>query len=100
MAKPEPIKGNYPAGIDDRRSKMEQVEWFLANMYCVCGIKGDICTGHFYTLASCNPNSCGAPNSTRKLIGEMIDKGMANREIYDELLKVRGKRMTEPHLLP
>src|SRR5262249_52267349 len=44
-----------PPDLDRPRSKGERVDWFLASVYCTCGIKGDGCTGHFYTLASCNP---------------------------------------------
>ena len=67
-------------------------------MYCVCGVGKDICTGDFYTLASCNPNGCGAPNGTRKDIGKLIDAGKTDKEIWDELVKDRGPEMTRPHL--
>src|SRR5262249_48313307 len=46
----------YPPDIDKERTKEERIEWFLANIYCTCKVGGDICTGDFYTLASCNPN--------------------------------------------
>jgi len=94
------VAGRYPPAIDRPRMGEERVEWFLANIYCVCKVRGDICTGHFYTLASCNPNGCGAPNETRKYIREMIDKGLKDREIWDVLTKERGVLLHRPHLLP
>src|SRR5439155_19139281 len=54
-----------PPDIGRPRNKPERIDWFLASIYCTCGVAGDVCTGHFYTLASCNPNGCGMPNSVR-----------------------------------
>lgn len=88
----------YPPGIGRSRSTMERVEWFLASMYCVCGVGKDTCTGMFYTLASCNPNGCGAPDATRTQIKAMIEKGMPDREIWDAMAKERGSSMARPHL--
>ena len=88
----------YPTDIERTRTKAERVEWFLASMYCVCGVGKDICTGDFYTLASCNPNGCGAPNGARKDIGKMIDAGMTDKQIWDDLVKTSGPEMTRPHL--
>jgi len=89
-----------PPDIDRPKSKEERIEWFLANIYCTCGIAGDNCTGHFYSLASCNPNGCAAPNTTRQYIGKQIEDGKTNREIFDALLKQRGPALLRPHLLP
>ena len=89
-----------PPDVDRPRGKEERVEWFLANIYCTCGVEGDVCTGHFYTLASCNPNGCGAPNATRKLIAGKIEQGLTDRQIFEELLQQRGPLMLRPHLLP
>ena len=88
----------YPTDIDRTRTKAERVEWFLASMYCVCGVGNDICTGDFYTLASCNPNGCGAPNGTRKDIGKLIDEGKTDKQIWDDLVKISGPEMSRPHL--
>jgi hypothetical protein len=88
-----------PPDIDRPKTKDERIEWFLANIYCTCGVGGDICTGHFYTLASCNPNGCGLPNFTRRQIGKMIEDGKTNRQIFEELLQARGAAMLRPHLL-
>lgn len=88
----------YPTDIDRPRTKAERIEWFLASMYCVCGVGDDICTGDFYTLASCNPNGCGAPNQSRKEIGKLIDEGKTDKQIWDALAKDRGPEMTRPHL--
>src|SRR4051794_7208686 len=66
--------GKFPPDVDRPRDRAERVEWFLASIYCTCGVRGDTCTGHFYTLASCNPNGCGKPNEMRKRVGQLIDK--------------------------
>lgn len=88
----------YPLDIDRSRNGAERIEWFLASTYCVCGVGKDTCTGMFYTLASCNPNGCGAPQATRDEIKVMIDKGFKDRQIWDALAKDRGPPMTRPHL--
>jgi hypothetical protein len=90
----------YPPDIDAPRSKPERIDWFLANIYCTCGVGGDICTGHFYTLASCNPNGCALPNATRQELTKLIDSGLTDRQIFDRFLKDRGTGMLRPHLRP
>jgi hypothetical protein len=90
----------YPPDLGRPRSKAERQEWFLTSTYCVCTVGKDTCTGMFYTLASCNPNGCGAPGALRQQVGELIDAGKTDREIWDLLLKERGELMTKPHLLP
>ncbi|MEO2091199.1 MAG: hypothetical protein ABGY75_17185, partial [Gemmataceae bacterium] len=90
----------YPPDIGRKRTDDERVEWFLASIYCVCGVGSDTCTGHFYTLASCNPNGCGAPNATRDEVRDLIGKGKSDKEIWDQLLKDRGPLMLRPHLKP
>jgi hypothetical protein len=97
---PELDAAQLPPDLDRPRAKAERVEWFLASIYCTCGVGGDGCTGHAYTLASCNPNACGAPNMTRKLLAKKIDEGLTDRQIFGELLKDRGPLMLRPHLLP
>jgi hypothetical protein len=98
-----------PAIVDDARlppdlglsrTKEERVEWFLASIYCTCGIAGDICTGHFYTLASCNPNGCGMPRAVRKDLADKIDRGLSDRQIFEALLKEQGPNLLHPHLMP
>jgi hypothetical protein len=89
-----------PPDLDRPRSKEERVEWFLASIYCTCGVDGDVCTGHFYTLASCNPNGCGMPNHMRRKVAERIEKGLTDRQIFEELLKQYGPDLLRPHLLP
>lgn len=90
-----------PPDIDrPRAGKQERLDWFLASIYCTCGVKGDRCTGHFYSLASCNPNACGMPNSMRKLLADKIDQGLTDRQIFEELLKEQGPELVHPHLLP
>jgi hypothetical protein len=89
-----------PPDLDRPRTRAERIEWFLASIYCTCKIGGDGCTGHFYTLASCNPNGCGMPNHMRRTLAEMIDRGLTDRQIFEELLKEHGPELLRPHLLP
>jgi hypothetical protein len=89
-----------PLDLDRPRTKSERIDWFLASIYCTCGIKGDNCTGHFYTLASCNPNGCGMPNAMRKTLAEKIDKGLSDKQIFEELLTEQGPELLRQHLLP
>jgi hypothetical protein len=93
-------QGSYPPDIDRTRAGAERVEWFLASVYCACGVGNDTCTGHFYTLASCNPNGCGMPNKVRGEVRKMIDRGLTDRQIFDELVKEHGPALTRPHLGP
>ncbi len=98
---PDSIDANtYPPDIGRPRSKDERVEWFLASIYCTCGVSKDVCTGHFYTLASCNPNGCGMPNHMRNQLAKLIDKGQTDRQIFDELIKDHGPLLLRPHLKP
>lgn len=90
----------YPPDLGRPRSKAERVDWFLASTYCTCGVSKDTCTGHFYTLSSCNPNGCGMPNHRRDELGKLIDRGMTDREIFDDLLKEAGPLLLKPHLMP
>jgi hypothetical protein len=94
-------KSPLPPDVDRvRATKQERVEWFLASIYCTCKIKGDGCTGHFYTLASCNPNGCGMPNHQREVIAKEIEKGLTDRQIFEQLLKELGEDLVRPHLMP
>ena len=96
---PEVESAQMPPDIDRPKGKPARIDWFLNNIYCTCGVGGDICTGHFYTLASCNPNGCGHPNMTRTQLGVLIDMGMTNRQIFEELLRDQGPALLRPHLL-
>ena len=93
-------QSDYPPDIGLKRTKEERIDWFLSSIYCTCKVANDICTGDFYTLASCNPNGCGMPNATRRKIAAMIDKGMDDKQIWDDLRAERGALMTKPHLVP
>ncbi len=90
-----------PDLLRPRAGKDERIAWFLASVYCPCKVKGDGCTGDFYTLASCNPNACGMPNHFRQTIGKWIDEGLSDSQIFEKLLKDHGpERLLRPHLVP
>jgi hypothetical protein len=89
-----------PPDVDRPRPTEERVEWFLASVYCSCPIGGDGCTGHFYTLASCNPNGCHMPDHMRDVLAMKIKQGLTDRQIFEQLLADRGPLLLRPHLLP
>jgi hypothetical protein len=90
-----------PPDIDQSRAtKEERIDWFLASIYCTCKVGGDGCTGHFYTLASCNPNACGKPNQVRRKLAAWIEQGKTDRQIFEELTRENGPELLRPHLLP
>lgn len=91
---------DLPPDLDRPRPKQDRVEWFLASIYCSCNVRGDRCTGMFYTLASCNTHACGMPNQMRGRIGKLIDEGMTDRQIFDVLKKEQGPLLLKQHLLP
>ena len=100
---PPPIEvdeASLPPDLDRPRAKTERIEWFLASIYCPCGVNGDTCTGDFYTLSSCNPNACGMPQHMRQVIAGKIDKGLTDRQIFEELLKEQGPDLLRQHLRP
>jgi len=88
-----------PPDVELARTREERLDWFLASIYCTCKVKGDRCTGMFYTLSSCNPNGCGMPNGMRKHLAGKMDAGQTDREIFEEMLKTYGPDLTRPHLL-
>ncbi len=89
-----------PPDLGRRKGKEERIDWFLASVYCTCMVRANTCTGHFYTLASCNPNGCGQPALIRKQLARMIDDGKSDEQIFAELLKEHGANLLKPHLLP
>ena len=89
-----------PPDVDRQRNREERVEWVLASIYCPCGVGGDTCTGHFYTLASCNPNGCAMPHLMRKRVAALIERGRTDRQILEELLAEYGSPLLRPHLAP
>ncbi len=89
-----------PPDLDRPRGRAERIEWFLASIYCTCQIKGNACTGQFYTLASCNPNGCGMPHHMRQVLVDKIARGLTDKQIFQELLKENGPGLLRPHLLP
>jgi hypothetical protein len=97
---PEVENSKFPPDLDRPRTRTERIDWFLASIYCTCGVRGDVCTGHFYTLSSCNPNGCGKPNQMRKRLAELIDKGLSDRQVMEKLIEEEGPGLLQPHLLP
>ena len=97
---PEIENGDYPPDIGKAKTKEERIDWFFANTYCCCKVSGNTCTGHFYTLSSCNPNGCGSPNATRRKLAEKIDAGMNDKQIWDDLKVEKGTTLLKPHLAP
>jgi len=98
---PEKVdESSYPPDLDRPRTKTERIEWVLASIYCTCGVGHSMCTGHFYTLASCNPNGCGAPNELRGKVAKWIDAEWTDTQIFDELVKLYGPLVLRPHLRP
>jgi hypothetical protein len=93
-------ESDFPPDMDRPRTKQQRIDWFLASIYCTCKVRGDRCTGHFYTLASCNPNGCPAPREMRQALSEMLDRGLTDRQIFEELLKEHGTDLVRSHLLP
>jgi hypothetical protein len=89
-----------PPDVDRPRSRAERLDWFLATIYCPCHVSGDVCTGDFYTLSSCNPNACGMPHFMRGLLGKMIDEGKTDRQILEALRKEYGPGVLRQHLTP
>ena len=55
--------------------------------------------GMFYSLSSCNVNACGGPNQWRGMIGEQIDMGLSDREIFEKYRDSHGPDFWRPHLL-
>jgi hypothetical protein len=100
VPKAEVENSPLPPDLDQHREKAERIEWILASIYCTCGIAGDTCTGHFYTLSSCNPNGCGMPKRMRQVIAAHIDKGLDDKQIFELLLKENGRGLLRQHLMP
>ena len=90
---------SLPTDIGRSRSKQERQQWFLASIYCPCKVRGDVCTGMFYSLASCNLNSCGMPKHFRSKVGSLIDQGLTDKQIWDKLGALRGPLVYRQHLL-
>jgi hypothetical protein len=104
LARPLEAPGQVqsPTGLDQPRGKPERVEWLMASVYCTCGMH-DACAGHFFTLAACNSSPdhpCPLAKRTREDIGDRIDEGQSDRQIFDDLLKARGANLLRPHMLP
>ena len=93
------VKASHASGGSVGNSMIATAQ-FGGPTFMTCKVANDICTGDFYTLASCNPNGCGMPNVTRRKIAELIDQGKDDKAIFDALVKERGDRLTKPHLVP
>ncbi len=98
---PEEVRESpLPTDLDHTRTdRDERIEWFLASIYCPCGIAGDRCTGMYYTLSACNVNTCGGPDDMREILAARMEKGLTDRKIFEQLMKERGRDVWWPHLL-
>ena len=98
---PEEIQESpFPTDLDHlRTNRDDRIEWFLATVYCPCGIAGDRCTGMYYTLSACNVNTCGGPDDMREILSARMEKGLTDRKIFEQLIKERGRDVWWPHLL-
>ncbi|HJT31014.1 MAG TPA: hypothetical protein VJ783_03025 [Pirellulales bacterium] len=93
---------DLPAGIGKSQEPAERLEWLMSSIYCTCGMH-DGCAGHFYTLAACNAGDekpCGLAKQTRQQLAKMIDKGLSDQQIVEQLLRERGSDLLRPHMLP
>lgn len=95
----EAVNDPLPPDCDRKRDRATRIDWFLASTYCTCSIAGDGCTGMYYTLASCNPKTCGMPNRMRKEFGKLIDDGLTDRQILERLVAEHGAHALHPHIL-
>jgi hypothetical protein len=95
----ELLQSPVPLDAGRPREAAARAEWMLASTYCGCSIRGDVCTGMFYTLAACNTMTCGMPNQVRKFVRPLIEKGMSDREIFERMEKEFGSSIWKPHLL-
>ena len=100
-APPEEIQNSpLPTDLGHARTDRDQrIGWFLGTLYCPCGIAGDRCTGMYYTLSACNVNTCGGPDNMRELLADKMDKGLNDQEIFEQLMKTKGRDVWWPHLL-
>ncbi len=92
-------QSSLPPDIGRERTKDERIEWFLCSVYCPCKIAGDRCTGMFFTQASCNENACHMPKHLRGQIGKLIDEGLGDEELLEQLAEKHGPQLLRQHLL-
>src|SRR5262249_186826 len=93
---PDVDLAHLPPDLDRPRSTEDRIDWFLSSIYCTCQVRGDVCSGHFYTLASCNPNGCAAPNAMRKQLAGLIEQNLTDRQIFEVLIKEHGPDLLRP----
>jgi hypothetical protein len=92
----------FPAGLDKSRSKPERLDWLVSSLYCTCGMH-DGCAGQPFTLAACDSfgkTPCGLAKHTRELVAHLIEQGLTDREIVEELKRKRGPNLLRPHMSP
>jgi hypothetical protein len=101
MAEPsaELLRSPIPLDAGRPREAAARAEWMLASTYCGCSISGDVCTGMFYTLAACNTMTCNMPNQIRKFVRPLFEKGLSDKEIFEQMEKEFGASIWKPHLL-
>ena len=100
MERPRLWDDETPADAGRFTDRDARLNWLLSSIYCTCGNTGDVCAGHFYTLASCNDRLCHLPAQTSKSVGKMIDDGRSDTQILEQLRKDRGSLLFRQHIVP
>jgi len=96
---PRPAKRDLPPGLGIATDPEERVEWFMSVVFCTCGVRGDRCTGHLYTLSMCNQKDCAKPEEMKTLLRDRIRQGLTDAQILERLRLDEGPRLLVPHLL-
>jgi hypothetical protein len=103
QAPPREADDNTAGGIEAlSRSTPEHVEWLASGIYCPC-LMHDDCAGHFLTLAACNigpVKPCGMAKRIREQLAEMVDRGLTDQQILEQLGEEHGPKLLRPHMLP
>ena len=98
--RPTLLDAGSPPDVGRFNDREARLNWLLSSVYCTCGNRGDVCAGHFFTLAACNNLTCGLPAQTRRTVGKMIDDGLSDAKILERLHEERGPLLYRQHILP
>ena len=95
---------NRIVATTDYVSAIEKTDVSIIAVGTPSGMKGHLNLSYIFQVANhfgqvMKEKKIG-PGKTRKELEAMIDRGMPDRQIFDDLLKQRGPLMLQPHLLP